>query len=69
MEKSPKLINYEEKKLMKVFLIIKRNNRRSSKNKNEFLNSKNSNFFILILSIRIWKFYFLFNHLLDFSII
>ncbi len=69
MEKSPKLINYEEKKLMKVFLIIKRNNRRSSKNKNEFLNSKNSNFFILILSIRIWKFYFLFYHLLDFSII
>ena len=60
MEESPKLFNYEEKQLMKIFLTIKRNNRRSSKNKNEFLNSKSSNFFILILSIQIWKFYFSF---------
>lgn len=60
MEESPKLINYEEKQLMKIFLTIKRNNRRSSKNKNEFLNSKSSNFFLLMLSIQIWKFYFSF---------
>ena len=60
MEESPKLINYEEKQLMKIFLTIKRNNRRSSKNKNEFLNSKSSNFFILILSIQKRKFYFSF---------
>ena len=30
MDESPKLINYEEKQLMKIFLTIKRNNRRSS---------------------------------------